>query len=324
MRIQTLSFAAISLLLSAKAVGEEKAPVVVPVGVYRMGDGALFPQYALVVDKSKKKLHVLDNSTKIPTLIDTFDSDLGKKPGNKHSTGDARTPEGIYFFNKIMESHELDYVKYGVRAFVTDYPNFFDIREGKSGYGIWLHAIDEKVGLDRGSRGCVVVRNDTIKKLSKYITLKETPLMIFDKVDWVSFDVAKKDSDTFLQFLDRWRKSWETKQIDDYISLYSEDFKFGKMNKEIFKRYKTELAEKYKDIKVSLSMPVIYSHKEKTIIKFFQDYSSSEHADFGQKTLYVKKVGSDYKIEGEEWAPSTGGLTRSVLAGTNLCCQATN
>src|SRR4051812_14504749 len=65
----------------------------IPAGLTRLGDGVLFPQYALVVDKSLKKIHVIDNSSGVPTLVESFDSDLGKKGGDKHSTGDNRTPE---------------------------------------------------------------------------------------------------------------------------------------------------------------------------------------------------------------------------------------
>jgi len=70
----------------------------------------------------------------------------------------------------------LDPYKYGVHAFTTDYPNIFDLRKGKTGFGIWLHAIDESQTLERGSQGCVVVRNDTIKKLAQILRLEKHPL----------------------------------------------------------------------------------------------------------------------------------------------------
>jgi hypothetical protein len=169
-----------------------------PEGLWRLGDGILFPPYALVVDKSKKKIHVIDNTSGTPTVIESYDSDLGKMSGDKAATGDGRTPEGIYFLQKSLEGPGLDSYKYGVRAFTTDYPNIFDLRKGKTGYGIWLHAIDEKQTLERGSQGCVVVRNETIKKLAPNIVLRETPLMIFDKVQWVTSEDTKKEVDPVL------------------------------------------------------------------------------------------------------------------------------
>jgi murein L,D-transpeptidase YafK len=286
-----------------------------------LGDGVFFPPYAILVDKSKKKIHVVDNSSGSPVVIESYDSDLGKNPGDKHSLGDHRTPEGVYFLERHLEGPGLDAEKYGVKAFVTNYPNLFDVREGKSGGGIWLHAIADKVGLERGSRGCVVVRNDTIKKIEHYISLRQTPLMIFDKVQWVTTEQNKHDSDLLLQTLGGWRQAWESKDIDNYINYYATDFRFGKMNRDKWKLYKTELAAKYTQIKISLSMPVIFEHKNNFIVRFLQDYSSPDHTDFGEKTLYLRKSGNSYVIIGEEWQQAADPNARALLAGDKLCCQ---
>jgi len=296
-----------------------------PQGLWRLGDGVLFPTYALVVDKSKKKIHVIDNSSGSPTVVESYDSDLGKTAGDKTLSGDGRTPEGIYFLQKSLEGPGLDSYKYGVHAFTTDYPNIFDLRKGKTGYGIWLHAIDEKQTLERGSQGCVVVRNDTIKKLAQNITLRETPLMIFDKIQWIPTDSTKKDMEPVLAAVAEWRKAWESKDMDTYMKFYPNDFRFGKMNREKFRRYKAGLAERYANIKVTLSMPVIYAHKDTLVVRFYQDYSSPEHVDFGEKTLYMVKTDKGYEILNETWQESTNPKARSYLAsGTNLCCQTSN
>jgi murein L,D-transpeptidase YafK len=296
----------------------------IPSGLLRLGDGVLFPQYALLVDKSKKKIHVIENMAGVPQLVESFDSDLGKLAGDKHSTGDSRTPEGIYFLQQQLEGPGLDHHLYGVRAFTTNYPNFFDTREGKSGYGIWLHAVDDATTLERGSKGCVVVRNDTIKKISKYITLYETPLMIFDKVQWLPRDEVLKETSQVLAMLGEWKSAWSSKEIDKYISFYSPDFKYQKMNLKNYKKFKTDLAEKYKDIKINLSMPVIYAHNRNLVARFYQDYTSDGHSDFGEKTVYFSKVGDQYKIVNEEWHEAKDPKSKSFLAGNNLCCQSTN
>jgi len=293
-----------------------------PQGLWRLGDGVLFPAYALVVDKSKKKIHVIDNSSGSPTVIESFDSDLGKSAGDKTLSGDGRTPEGIYFLQKSLEGPGLDPYKYGVHAYTTDYPNIFDLRKGKTGYGIWLHAIDEKQTLERGSQGCVVVRNETIKRLAQNITLRETPLMIFDKVQWIPADSSKKEMEPVLEAVNDWRKAWESKDMDSYMKFYPADFKFGKLNRERFRRYKQGLAERYSNIKVTLSMPVIYAHKDTLVVRFYQDYSSPDHTDFGEKTLYMVKSPTGYEILNETWQESTNPNAKSYLAsGTNLCCK---
>jgi len=325
--LKTVAF--VITLLSSVAYCEDTAKTdykgLMPAGLWRLGDGVLFPPYALVVDKSKKKIHVIDNTSGTPTVIDSYDSDLGKMSGDKSATGDGRTPEGIYFLQKSLEGPGLDSFKYGVHAFTTDYPNIFDLRKGKTGFGIWLHAIDEKQTLERGSQGCVVVRNDTIKKLAPNIILRETPLMIFDKVQWVSAEDSKKEVDPVLTAVSAWRKAWESKDIENYINFYADDFKFGKMKKEKFKLYKADLAKRYADIKVTLSMPVIYAHKDTLVVRFYQDYVSSEHTDFGEKTLYMVKTDKGYEILNETWQESTNPKAKSYIAsGSHLCCQTSN
>lgn len=303
-------------MLSTGATADES----VPNGLLRMGDGKLFPKYALIVDKSEKKLHIIENSQTRPMVVQSFDSDLGKLSGPKHSTGDKRTPEGVYFFTGIKEANELDYKKYGVRAFVTNYPNLFDEKSGRSGYGIWLHAIDEKETLDRGSRGCVVVRNDTIKKVGQYITLNKTPIIIFDKIQWVPLSQTQNESDRLLAFIHKWKASWEAKNIKDYIASYDQMFTFGNLNLDKYQTYKQSLNEKYNTIKVEFSTPTIYSHKDQIVVKLFQTYRSDQHSDFGEKTLYIKKLPESYGILGEVWEPAqlSDEMQSSLASGQNL------
>ncbi len=108
------------------------------------------------------------------------------------------------------------------------------------------------------------------------------------------------------------------------MSFYANDFKFGKMNREKFKQYKKELTEKYKDIHVSLSLPVAFAHNDTLIARFYQDYSAAEHADFGTKTLYLLNEGGEYKILAEVWEESTNGNARSLLTQNHLWLSVSN
>jgi len=297
----------------------------IPSGLWRMGDGVYFSRNALIVDKSQKKIYAISNSPHGPLLAATYDSDLGKKPGDKVDFGDFRTPEGIYFFKKQLEGSSLDHYLYGQRAFVTDYPNFWDRTMKKRGSGIWLHAIDESQTLERGSRGCVVVRNDTIMKLSGFISLHLTPMIIYDKINWITSEANKTASEKVFKFLEKWKQSWQDRKINEYIGYYSDDFVGNrKMSKNQWLDYKKSLAEVRNDINVALSMPVIFEHKGNLIVRFLQDYKSAAHQDFGEKVLYLRRLPDDnFKIVGEEWEPATNA-TRSILASTNLCCSASN
>ncbi|MBK9293362.1 MAG: L,D-transpeptidase family protein [Oligoflexia bacterium] len=285
----------------------------VPEGFVSLVPG-VFSDTAIFVDKSKKKLFLIKYVDNKPQVAAEYDADLGKKPGDKHSTGDNRTPEGIYFFEKQIDTTQLNFEKYGFMAFVTDYPNFFDRLSGKSGYGIWLHAIADTVSLERGSQGCVVVRNETIKKLEPEIRIKHTPILIFNQINWVGLDKASQEKEKLKRTLSEWKSSWQSKNIEQYISFYHPDFKFGKMNLKKNKEYKTELAQKYSEISIKLTEPQVLEHNGNIVAKFYQDYSSPEHADFGEKILYLKKVADGFKIIGEFWeqAPDLSKKTAAI------------
>ncbi len=300
------------MITSAQDLSGPK-PGTLPEGLLNLS-GQMFAPTALVVDKSKKKIYLFKDEGGKVKMAAQYDADLGKKAGDKHSTGDSRTPEGIYFFDRSIDGALLDKEKYGVLAFVTNYPNFFDVRSGKSGYGIWLHAIADKTTLERGSQGCVVVRNDTIKLLQPEIKIKYTPLLIFDQVQWTPEEEIQKSHDKVMSFLKNWKAAWETKKMDEYIGSYDESFKFGHMNLKKFREYKTELASKYTSITVKLSDPQLFEHKGNVVVRFFQDYTSPDHADFGEKILYLKKIADQYKIVGEFWEPTTDSSKKSFAS----------
>lgn len=323
LRLFSLPLICLFFCLSFNARAENLSAISeVPSGLWRLGDGTYFSKYALIVDKSKRKVYVVANSPNGPVIADTYDSDLGKSTGDKARKNDYKTPEGIYFFRKMLEGPGLDFKQYGQRAFVTDYPNFWDRKFNKDGSGIWLHAVPDEVGLERGSRGCVVVRNDTIKKISDYINLNLTPMIIYDKVQWISADANRSASDKVLKFLDQWRLTWQKNDLESYKNFYATDFKGNrKMSLEQWINFKKNFLKR-PDIQVTLSMPVIYEHRGNLIVRFLQDYKSTEHSDFGEKVLFLRRLKDDaLTIVGEEWQPTVDSQ-RSVLAGANVCCSA--
>src|SRR6202007_3302026 len=103
---------------------------------------------------------------------------------------------------------------YGSVAFTTNYPNFFDKYDNKTGSGIWLHSVPDKVPLTRGSRGCVVLRNNDIKKIESAITLKKTFLVIDNQIVWVPKEDHTKERDLAVAWLETWRTQWEKQDIE--------------------------------------------------------------------------------------------------------------
>lgn len=275
-----------------------------------------YSSYAFVVDKKARLLTVWHQTGTGLEKVVTYPADLGKNQGPKLKRDDHKTPEGMYWLLERLEGANLDFKLYGKRAFTTDYPNFFDRLEGKTGSGIWLHAVPDEVPLTRGSRGCVVVRNDSILDLTQYVRLGRTPILIQDNIDTIHPDQLKKNTAALMQWLETWRSAWEAKQIDAYMANYSNDFRGLKMNKEQWRAYKTKLNETYKQITVRISKPAILADRDRAMIRFLQEYTSDQHADFGEKILFLKKEGESFRIVGETWAEETSQIAREEIEAT--------
>ncbi len=280
----------------------------VPENLLAVGNGSIYPPYVFVADKHHRTLSVWKFKNEVPHLVGYYAMGIGKRHGNKEVSGDDKTPQGVYFIQRRLEMANVDYQKYGIRAFTLNYPNFFDRLEGKSGFGIWLHAVPKTESLAEGSEGCVVVRNATIQKLTPYVVLKRTPVVILSKVDYVTPAKLAKERKDALNWLESWRKAWEDKDINAYMSHYAKNFigqfKSFRMNRHEWRKYKESLNKRYKTIRVVVQDPMVLTHDNQAIFHFIQQYNSSGINDVGEKTLYTERNSAgQYKILSEVWHP---------------------
>lgn len=287
----------------------------VPTALLNLGEVDAFSPYAFVVDKSTRTLTIWKYDGNTPVLMAAHPADLGREAGDKTSSGDRKTPEGIYFFQTRIEGAQLDFNEYGSRAFTMDYPNYFDSIGNKTGSGIWLHSIPETKSLLRGSRGCVVVRNEIIQKVSEFITLKKTPIIIQSSVTYVTTEEFAQLKTQLLSWVDGWRKSWEAKDVNSYITYYGDTFRALGMDRDQWRKYKESLNAKYKSIVVKISNPMVLVHQDKAVVRFIQAYRSDKKEDVGEKLLYLTKDSSgQFRIIGEEWEE----VAKDNLAATKL------
>lgn len=273
----------------------------------------IFSKHVLVAEKSKFKLHVykLLGGGGVER-IKTFKMAYGKFPGDKRKQGDKKTPEGIYSLGGFYDSNELirqygNYGKiYGIGAFTTNYPNLYDLYQGKTGDGIWIHSTDDESRIDKGmdSRGCVVLNDKNLKELSKYIDIKSnTPYISTHNLNYYDVETMSKLKKNILTLINDWANAWENQKIDKYISFYSDEFKTrSKMNLKGFKNNKRQIFRNTKTAKVIISNESILKHKDYIRVKFKQNYKSNLVSDIGIKTIYLKKNSShQWKILREHW-----------------------
>lgn len=287
-----------------------------PADLLQISTTSAFAKHVFLVDKNERKLIVYERNGQTVQKLSEIPADIGKNDGNKMKANDHRTPEGIYFFQKKLTSPEIPFNLYGKMAFTTDYPNLFDRHQKKTGSGIWLHSIPETVPLTRGSRGCIVIRNEALSQIESLIELHQTPVIIYDRVEYISKTEHDRRRIEMGEWIESWRKSWESMDVDQYLSNYDADFSApGFANYKAWERHKRRLTKAYESIKVTLSQPFLLLHKDQLIIKTLQKYESDKHVDYGVKTIHALKTAKGYKILREEWvkANETGETTETGL-----------
>jgi murein L,D-transpeptidase YafK len=279
-----------------------QSETVYPDNLIALSSDPHFSSYAFVVDKSARLLKVYKITGEVITLVEEHPTDIGKMTGDKEKANDHKTPVGIYFLMERKTQPEIPFSEYGSLAFTTDYPNIFDKRIAKGGSGIWLHAVPDSVPLTRGSRGCVVVRNDVIQRLAGFIQLGQTPLLIAEKITYLNQKDYLSQKNKYLEQFEKWRTAWEKNDVDTYIQFYDPTFKNNEMNYRQWYRHKKKLKDLYKYIKVSLFPPVVLRNRNQVVIRTAQRYESDLHQDFGEKTIHASFADdTGFKIIREDW-----------------------
>lgn len=264
--------------------------------------------YLLLVDKSAHKLYLLKYDKGKCLIEQTFACKTGQKDGDKKERGDLRTPEGVYFFLRKYSRPDIEEkvgkanaYQYGDMAFVTNFPNVIDELKGKDGGGIWLHGTDESFEStpSRDTHGCVVTTNETIQKLSKYISLEETPIIITDHVNVLSQEEIDSQRQAIFSMIEKWRASWAEKRIDDYIQYYSPSFESQGLSKDQWKERKAGLAKINGNVRVSLDGFTVLKQKDGLVVQFLQNYAADNVSNIGAKTLYLVKEENNWGIVAE-------------------------
>ena len=296
-------FGAPALTRAAVSEGGEASAEGIPDGLVYITS-----PYAIVVEKSTQRLYLYKAGSELPKLVKTYPCSTGKNRGDKTESGDLKTPEGAYFFRMLHRDETLP-AKYGVMAFVLDFPNYIDRQQGKGGNGIWLHGLDKPL-LPFDTQGCVAMRNEDITDLSSYIRLYETPVLITETVNFVEPDQHSREVQEALQLVAAWRKAWQGKDLQRFLDCYSKMYGTAKLDQ--LGSTKRELNQRYKFISVDLHNLNILKHGTTLIAGFVQDYESDSFSSAGFKKLYLQKNSNTLKIVGEDWIQDARSLNAGV------------
>ena len=257
-------------------------------------------RHALVVDTSKSTLYVFEHRDGELRYVADYYTTIGKNGIEKNREGDQKTPLGVYHVTSSIPRQKLtDF--YGSAAFPINYPNEWDRRQGRNGFGIWLHGTpsDTYSRPPRSSDGCVVLTNQDLDAIARNVQIGLTPVIIADGIDWVAADAALALRGELSRQLEGWRRDWESLDTDRYLSHYAAGFTSGKLDLEQWAAHKRTVnsGKSWVKLKVDkVSMYVYPGRDDLAVVTFDQTYTSSNLENRMRKRLYWIREGGTWRI----------------------------
>jgi len=114
-------------------------------------------------------------------------------------------------------------------------------------------------------------------------------------------DSSESIDEVVSQFL-IWIKAWQDKEVELYLSFYSQEFQApGPLGQ--WKRSRQIALERNHQIHIEVGDIRLRDMNDRIEMTFVQDFQSDTVADHGQKTLVWRKEGAEWKIISEKWEP---------------------
>ena len=234
--------------------------------------------HVIIVDASTSRLFLFENENGTPRMKGDFYVTIGKNGTGKYTEGDQKTPIGVYFVTGFIPSEDLPDL-YGDGAFPIDYPNNWDQRHGRTGYGIWLHGTPSTIysRAPKDSNGCVIVSNNDLNTLSHFIDEGKTPVIITNSINWVTKQKWESRNTNYNLFIEKWRQDWESLDVNLYLRHYSKEYIGLGKDYNSWVEYKRRVIPMKKYIKVNLTNKSVFLYPDNPdlmVVTFLQDYAS--------------------------------------------------
>ncbi len=261
----------------------------------------------LLVDKKSLKADLLtwpELGEKAEKLV-SFRIAIGKENGDKQKSGDNKTPEGIYFAKSLIDGRTLP-AKYGPLAIPIDFPNPLDKFLGKTGYGIWLHGVEQDSRIDAANvtEGCVAFYNADIKALAQWLTPLQSIIVIAKDASQVN---RQEDVAAVTKLVYDWTDAWNARNVDRYIDFFIPNFRStDNKNLKAYKKYKARVFASYDYMSVQMKDVRVFTHDRYAVAIMNQDFQGDDRFHVkGRKVLYWQRLDrGGWKLFHEEFDPN--------------------
>ncbi|MDP1766060.1 MAG: L,D-transpeptidase family protein [Methylotenera sp.] len=256
--------------------------------------------HVIVVDTDKSRLYLYKNNGDNLSYVADYYVTVGKNGVNKETEGDKRTPIGVYFAKAKLTQPLAD--MYGEGAYPLNYPNEWDTRHKRSGYGIWLHGTPSNTYSrpPNASDGCVVLTNQDLKSLAPILQSGKTPVVIASNLKWIDADSSESEKKSLQSAMNDWLKDWKSQNTPQYLSHYSQSFFSGNINYQQWSSHKFNVQASKPKVDISLSNVSMFAYpdadKKIVVVDFTQDFKSPSLSNKMQKRQYWIQEGNSWKI----------------------------
>jgi len=282
-------------------------PFFLPFDSIVFGSEQLFPsaiiklpdnETAILVEKKNQTLFLY--ASRDNNLFVQFQApcSTGEAVGVKQKAGDKKTPEGIYFLKDEYEDKYLSPI-YGKKAFPTDYPNFMDKRSGKKGSAIWIHGTNKELK-PMDSNGCIALENSNVVKLSNYVTLNSTPVIMVEEIDKIDRETLIKQEENITRMLSQWINAIEKGSYHEYLSFYSSEYLPDISWWEQWLEIRKRADNMGSNLRVKRDRTGIYYH-DRVFVVVFDYFLTVENKKIlvGKRKLFLENQNTSYKIMGD-------------------------
>jgi L,D-transpeptidase YnhG len=255
-------------------------------------------KHAIAVDASRSRLYLFENGASGVKLIADYYISVGKLGVEKTLEGDQRTPLGVYYITGSLNPTSLvDF--YGVGALPINYPNPLDLKRGKTGSGIWLHGTpsEQFSRAPKASDGCVVLANPDLNHILTSVRARTTPVVIADRLTWVSKASLDADKTNFNNTLMAWRQAKMQADTAKLMAFYTADFSnYGKNLTQWASIISNELKNlKGRDIALSNINLMRWSDQNDTMVVTFDELIVGKSTGVTKRQYWIRD-GKNWKI----------------------------
>jgi murein L,D-transpeptidase YafK len=192
--------------------------------------------------------------------------------------------------------------KYGPFAIPIDFPNPLDRFLGKTGYGIWLHGVQEDNRIDAAkvTEGCVAFYNADIESLTQWVVPDQSVIVIAKDAAQVNRPEVVAEVRSLTQ---KWIDAWAQRDSERYIALYHPKFQFEGKDLSAYHRYKKRVFASYANMKVAMEDVRIVTHDRYAVAIMNQDFNGDDrYRSYGRKVLYWQhEADGQWKLFHEEY-----------------------